>query len=150
MRLLPIVLLSAPLLLSACGQSGDSAQGGGEAERSAALIAELPAPYNTGDPVKGKAVFTACSACHTLPEGGANMVGPNLHGMFGAAAAAKADYAYSDALKSTGWTWDAERLDQWFADPKAMLPETKMVFVGVKDPQQRANLIAFLKVATSS
>jgi cytochrome c len=145
MRLLRILALACSVLsLSACGGAGQGAD-----PRAAQLVAELPAPYSAGDPTRGKSVFALCSACHTTVKGGSNMVGPNLHGLFGAPAGAKSGFAYSDALKASGWTWDATRLDQWVADPQGSLPGNKMVFVGVKDAAQRADLIAYLKVATT-
>ena len=118
-------------------------------ERAAKLVAELPAPYNAGDPDRGRSLLSLCSACHTLAEGGASMVGPNLHGVFGAQAAAKPGFSYSEPLKASGWTWTPELLDRWIAEPRRMLPGTKMVFVGIKDAKQRADLVAYLKVATA-
>jgi cytochrome c len=134
-------------LLAGCGSG--AAPSAANAERTARLMAELPAPYDSADPARGRNLFALCSACHSIAEGGANMVGPNLYGVYGAAAAAKPGFAYSRPLKASGWTWDAARLDAWLADPQAALPGTKMVFLGVKDPQQRADLIAHLKVAGS-
>ena len=142
----PAALGLALLSLGACGQSSGS---GVDPEKTARLLAELPAPYNTADPARGRSSFALCSACHTLPEGGPNLAGPNLHGVFGARAASKPGFAYSAPLTASGWTWDAARLDSWITDPVKALPGTKMVFVGIKDAQQRANLIAYLKVATS-
>jgi cytochrome c len=77
------------------------------------------------------------------------MTGPNLYGIFGRKAGTQPGYAYSDALKAAGWTWDAARIDQWITDPRAVLAETKMSFVGMKDPKDRTDVIAYLKVATS-
>ena len=133
-------------LLSGCGPKAPDPAA---AARAARLLAELPEPYASADPTRGRAAFAMCSACHQLKESGANMVGPNLFGVLGAPAASRPGYAYSDALKATGWTWDPAHLDAWLADPTAALPGTKMVFVGIKDAQQRADLIAHLKVAGS-
>jgi cytochrome c len=74
------------------------------------------------------------------------MTGPNLHGIFGRKAATTPDFKYSDALKATGWTWDAARIDTWITDPKVALPGTKMTFVGLKDPKDRTDVIAYLMV----
>ena len=115
-----------------------------------ALKAELPAPYDTGDVKAGKLIFVQCSACHTANKDGANMTGPNLYGVFGAKAGTrKADFAYTAALKATGWTWDAAALDHWVAGPQAAVPGTKMVFQGLTSAKDRIDLIAYLKVATS-
>lgn len=118
-------------------------------QEKAALVATLPAPYNTGDLANGEAKFAVCKSCHTLTPGGADMTGPNLSGIFGRKAAGKAGYNYSDALKAQSFTWDAEHLDTWLTDPKAMVPGTKMTFVGFKDPKDRIDVIAYLKAETS-
>lgn len=136
-------LLGAVVALAGCSPakpSGPSAQ---------TLLAELPVPYNTGDVAAGKEIFVVCSTCHTATQGGADMTGPNLYGVFGRKAGGRPGFAYSDALKAAGWTWDAKQIDAWVTDPMARVPGTKMAFVGVKSPKQRADLIAYLKVATS-
>jgi cytochrome c len=78
------------------------------------------------------------------------MTGPNLYGVFGRKAGAAANFSYSDGLKAAGWTWDAAHIDTWITNPKAMVDGTRMSFVGVKDPKDRADVIAYLKVATSA
>jgi cytochrome c len=136
------VVAAAAALTAACGPSG----GGAPGKTAAELTAELPAPYV----VAGKLVFLQCAACHTATKDGANMVGPNLYGVFGSKAGTRrADFAYTDELKATGWTWDAATLDRWVENPSAVLPKTKMAFIGLKNPQDRINLIAYLKVAAS-
>lgn len=119
------------------------------AEQKKALVASLPAPYNTGDLENGEAKFGVCKSCHTLNPGGPDMTGPNLHGVFGRKVAEKPGYRFSDALKGQTFTWNAAELDKWLADPKAMVPGTKMTFVGLKDPKDRTDLVAYLKAETS-
>jgi cytochrome c len=114
----------------------------------AALLAKLPAPYNTADLANGESKFALCSSCHTLPEGGPNLTGPNLHGIFGRKAASLPGFAYSDTLKAAGWTWDAAHIDAWITDPKVAAPGTKMTFAGMKDPKDRTDVIAYLMVQT--
>jgi cytochrome c len=139
-----LAAVAAAALAIACGPSGGSGKSADQ------LKAELPAPYNTGDVAAGKQLFVQCSACHTATQDGADMVGPNLYGVFGSKAGTRrAKFAYTDALKATGWTWDAPTLDRWIAGPQAAVPGTKMVFPGIKDPKQRIDLIAYLKVVTS-
>jgi cytochrome c len=116
-----------------------------DADKQKALAA-LPAPYNTGDLANGESKFALCSTCHTVVAGGPNMTGPNLHGVFGRKAGTAVGFNYSDALKATGWTWDAAHVDTWITDPKAALPGTKMTFAGLKDPKDRTDVIAYLMI----
>jgi cytochrome c len=98
-----------------------------------------------GDADKGKKVFNKCKACHTL-EAGKNRVGPSLHGIIGRPAGTAEGFTkYSDAMKSSGITWDEASLDTFVTKPKEMVPGTKMTFAGLKDEGDRANLIAYLK-----
>lgn len=133
--------------LSACGGSGG--QSGADAKpdaAKAAILATLPAPYNTADLANGEKTFALCKACHTIIEGGPKLTGPNLHGVFGRTAGTSEGFAYSPALKGAGFAWDAAHLDQWLANPRTFLPGTKMSFEGVKDAKDRTDLIAYLKV----
>lgn len=100
-----------------------------------------------GDAEKGKKVFNKCKACHSL-EAGKNKIGPSLHGLIGRPSGSIEGFNYSDAMKNAGLTWDEATLDKYLADPKALVPGNKMVFVGVKKESQRADLIAYLKEAT--
>ncbi|HEX8215536.1 MAG TPA: cytochrome c family protein [Allosphingosinicella sp.] len=113
-------------------------EGGAEAEQPiAAFLA-------AADPGKGEAVFKKCAACHTATPGGPNGLGPNVHGIMGQPVAARPGFAYSDALKSKGGTWDWETMSQWLKSPKAFAPGTKMTFAGLAKPEDRANLLAWL------
>lgn len=86
-----------------------------------------------------------CSGCHTLEQGAPSMVGPNLFGVVDRPVAAEAGFGYSDALKALGGRWSVDRLDRWLLRPQAMAPGTLMGFAGLVDPDQRADLIAFLR-----
>ncbi|MDZ4374150.1 MAG: cytochrome c family protein [Phenylobacterium sp.] len=155
MRLGPILAATTLCLAAAaCGQAPETAGGDKpeapkltDAEKQA-VLASYPAPYNTADLANGKSKFALCQSCHTVTPGGANMTGPNLHGVFGQPAASKAGYKYSDALKATGWVWDATHLDNWLAKPQTYVPGTKMSFAGVHDAKDRSDLIAYLMVET--
>lgn len=158
---LMLSVLGSCALLAGCGQGGGeksatstsatpapAAEHEPTAAEKAAVLASLPAPYNTADIDNGKAKFAMCRSCHTIVEGGANLTGPNLHGVFGRKAGALENYKYSDAVKNAGFVWDAEHLDKWLAEPRTFLPGTKMTFAGLKAEKDRIDLIAFLKVET--
>lgn len=102
----------------------------------------------TPDPVKGQAVAGKCKACHTFENGGPNRVGPNLWGIYGAPAMHTAGFAYSGAMeakKAEIGSWDETKLHAFVESPKEYVPGTKMQFNGVKNPKERADLIAWLK-----
>lgn len=152
-----VSVLGACALITACGPKTEGAASTETAapaapemtpEQKAAVLASLPTPYNTADIENGKRKFGMCKSCHTIVPGGANMTGPNLHGVFGRKAGAVADYAYSDVVKNAGFVWDAEHLDKWLAEPRTFMPGTKMSFAGLKEAKDRVDLIAYLKVET--
>lgn len=136
------------LIAAACGKSGDPAASAAADAANKAAVAALPAPYNTADIAHGKALFAQCRSCHTATEGGSDMVGPNLYGIFGKVAGTKPDFNYSPALKSAGFTWDAAHLDAWLKDPRGYLPGAKMTFPGLPQEKDRIDVIAYLKVET--
>jgi cytochrome c len=150
-------VLTASLTLAACGDNSAPAADATpkappppaltEAEK-VAVLAALPAPYNAGDLENGRRAFARCRSCHTITPGGPNMAGPNLYGVFGRQAGALDKYSYSHALRTAGFTWDAEKLDHWLENPKTFLPGNKMTFAGLRDATDRRDVIAFLKVET--
>jgi cytochrome c len=98
----------------------------------------------TGDAAAGARQFLRCRACHTVTQGGANTVGPNLWGIAGAKAASRPGFAYSPALSKSGINWTPSELDAYIARPAQRVPGTKMESSGVADPAARRNLIAYL------
>lgn len=156
-------LVTAALAVAACGDPENGAETRrstspepltptaqrdlSEAER-AALLESLPAPYSEADPDNGRRVFARCRSCHTLPEGGPNLTGPNLWAVFGRQAGSLQGYNYSPALRNADFIWTAEQLDEWLNNPRDFLPGNKMSFAGVRDEQDRRDLIAWLKIET--
>jgi cytochrome c2 len=112
---------------------------------AAAVVAGLAvAPaLADGDAKKGEKVFRKCKTCHEISET-KNKIGPNLVGIIGRAAGSVEGFAYSDAMKNSGITWNAETIAAYVADPKGYLPGNKMVFVGIKKTGDVEDLLAFL------
>ena len=146
----PLAILSFGVLLAACAEGGDGAPATASAPTVATAPADLKALLAAADPEKGKVLFLQCRACHSLEAGGANKVGPNLHGVVGRKAGLAPGFAYSDVLTQASIVWSAETLDAWLARPSDFLPGNRMVFVGIRKPEDRANLIAFLKRETGA
>jgi len=111
---------------------------GGEAEKPIAFY------LASADAAKGENIFKKCAACHNAEPGGANALGPALYGVMGNPVAAHPGFAFSEPLKSKGGTWDWETMSSWLANPKKFAPGTKMTFAGLGNPQDRADVMAFL------
>src|SRR5579875_3465287 len=102
------------------------------------------------DPQKGKQEAQVCTACHTFEKGQPNMIGPNLWNIANSAMGEdRGGYDFSSAMqKKKGTKWTPELLDKWLTDPQAFIPGTKMTFAGIPNPEQRANVIAYLETLT--
>jgi cytochrome c len=156
-----MVLAAATVALAACNKQQAASSPATAPEQAAApaseptpeqvkaILATLPAQYQAADIENGKHKFAQCAACHTATQGGPNMTGPNLFGVFGRKVGTAAAYDYSDAVKAQSFTWDADHINTWITDPRAMLPNTKMTFAGLKDPKDRIDVIGYLKVTTT-
>jgi cytochrome c len=109
-----------------------------------ASSALLTIPANAQNAQAGQQVFRQqCGICHDVAPG-KNRIGPSLFGIVGRKAGSEAGFTYSDGNKNSGLTWDEATLDKYLADPRAAIPGTKMTYAGVKNEQQRKDLIAYL------
>ena len=123
-----------------------SSEGGGAAAEEG-----IEARLAKGDVAKGEAVFKKCQSCHTVNQGGANGIGPNLYEIVGdSVASGRGGFAFSDDLKKHGGKWDWATLDSWLKNPKAFAAGTKMTFAGLADGQERANVILYLNAQGSN
>lgn len=115
----------------------------------ASALLGVSAPPASADSAteRGEAIYKQCAVCHSLKEG-VTLAGPSLHDLLGRKAASLDSFPYSDAMYSADFVWDDDHLAKWVADPRAMIPGTKMQTPGIKDTAQIADLIAYLKEAT--
>ncbi len=108
--------------------------------------ADLAAAIAAADLNRGKVLFLQCRACHGLvPEAAPGKIGPTLYGVVGRPAGAAPGFVYSETVAGSGITWTAEEIDKWLARPSDYLPGNKMVFVGLQNPQDRADVIAYIQ-----
>ncbi|CAD5293449.1 Cytochrome c-554 [Bosea sp. 62] len=110
------------------------------------MLAALSHPAGAaGDPAAGEKVFQKCRACHQIGETARNAVGPKLNGLFGRPAGSIEGYTYSPANKNSGITWDEPTFRDYIKGPQAKIPNTKMVFPGLKSDQEIDDIVTFLK-----
>jgi len=100
---------------------------------------------SAGDVTNGEDVFKRCRACHQVGESAKNVVGPMLNGLFGRKAGSVEGFAYSEANKNSGVTWDESNFAGYIKDPKAAMPGNKMAYAGLQDAQDIADLTAYLQ-----
>ncbi|SIN59836.1 cytochrome c [Parasphingorhabdus marina DSM 22363] len=98
----------------------------------------------------GEQVFKKCVACHTINQGGANGIGPNLYDTFDKSHGHVPGFAYSDALTSIEGNWNFDNMNAWLISPRRYAPGTKMTFAGLGKPEDRANVIAYMNAQGSN
>jgi len=111
---------------------------------AAVLIAVSPVSGVAQDAQKGRTVFNICLACHTIGPGAQNKIGPELNGLDGRKAGTAANFDYSDANKNSGIVWNESTFEEYIKNPAAKIPETKMIFPGIKNEQQVKDLWAYI------
>lgn len=130
-----MVAMVSGCMLASCGGGGEPAGTSSETAAPAAVAA----PANAAP-----AAFAMCTSCHSVTPN-ENRLGPSLFGVVGRKAGSEPGYAYSDAMKNSGHTWDETTLDKYLTDPRADVPGTKMTFAGIQDPERRKAVIDYLK-----
>jgi len=119
----------------------------------AALSFAGAANAQEGDPVAGEKVFKKCKACHAVGDGAKKKVGPILNNIIGAPAGAQDGFKYSKAMVAAGqngMVWSDENLQGYLEKPRSFIPKNKMAFAGLKKPEDRVNVIVYLKQFSES
>jgi len=119
-------------------------EGGGAKKAEAAKEVPLPVRLAKASVNKGQATAKQCQACHTFAKGGPNRVGPNLWNVVGEVRGEGRGFNFSKAMKEKGGKWTYEELDKFLTDPRGYINGTAMTYAGVKNDQQRADVIAYL------
>ena len=107
------------------------------------MLLSVPA-LAAGDAGHGKTVFNRCAICHTTAKDGPNGIGPNLFGVVGRKAGTVANFNYSDAMKKSGIVWSDDKLAAYAQHPQTVVPGNRMAFAGLTNPQDAADVTAYL------
>ncbi|MDA0338573.1 MAG: cytochrome c family protein [Proteobacteria bacterium] len=120
------------------------------AENAAPVAVPFSLYLAQGSAETGARVFNKCKQCHTIDAGGRNGTGPNLHNIVGADLGHLDSFNYSSAVREKGGVWDYDALNAWIENPRAYIPKNKMAYAGIRDAQERAHLILFLRENTDN
>lgn len=124
---------------------------GGEAEQAKKKETPLPVLLAKADAKKGERIAKQCAACHTFAKGAPNKVGPNLYNIVeDERGKDRGGFNFSSAMKSKGGEWTYEELFKFLDDPRGYIPGTAMTFAGIKNPEQRADVIAYLRTLSDN
>jgi cytochrome c len=157
-------LLALALVVSSCGGSGQepavstapppapetqaaASFDAGEIKTAAEYL--LEPRFANANAKRGRLVFLQCQACHSLDISGGHKVGPNLNGLFGSTAATKEGFRYSPALTESGIVWTPKALEEWLIRPSGFVPGNIMAFAGIRDENDRTDLLAYVLAETS-
>ena len=111
---------------------------------AALTVLTMTGAAHAQDAAAGEQVFRMCMPCHSTGPGAKNKIGPELNGIDGRHSGTAPGFSYSEANKSSGVVWNKDTFGQYINDPRAMIPDTKMIFPGIKDPKKVADLWAYV------
>lgn len=131
------LVIAVSLLAASCSSDENPPSNDSAAEKIA--FADL-----NGDAQNGEQLFAQCLSCHSV-EGGINMTGPSLAGIMGSTAGSAEGFSYSPAHANSGIVWTEENMFAFLENPRNVIPNTKMIFAGIRDPQDRADVLAHMK-----
>lgn len=117
----------------------------------AGMADEIENRMQLADLDRGRVLFGACRLCHTAGQGEAHRIGPNLYGIFGRVVGTQGDFeGYSRRFREAGFVWTPRLLYGWLEAPMQTYPDSTMLSAGIRDPQARADLIAYLMQVTAA
>lgn len=127
------------------GKAGFFIQGGEESGAAKEMTMAEALNMDGVDAAAGEKIFAKCTACHTIAQGGANGIGPNLWGTMGEPIGkGKGGFAFSAALSGKGGNWDWDSMNEWLKSPAAFAKGTKMSFAGLSKIEDRAAVALYL------
>lgn len=145
--------LLASVIMAGCGASTDT-----QASQAPKVAASAPAQNSEAhvqtaaakDPLaRGAKLYKRCKTCHTLEENGRHRVGPNMWNLYGSTAGTKEGFAYSKVMKNSGLIWDDETLNGYLENPNRYMPGNRMTYAGLRKPEDRAAVLAYIKAKTT-
>jgi len=111
---------------------------------AAVLVAVSGMTASAQDVAKGETSFHKCLPCHSIGEGAANKIGPELNGLDGRHSGSAPGFEYSDANKNSGIVWNEQEFKKYIKDPRGVVPGTKMIFAGIKNENEINDLWAYV------